>query len=45
MQQERHVVRGELHVELDHAVTVRVADAHRGQRVFRRDCARPAVRD
>ncbi len=45
VQQERHVVRGELDVELDHPVAVRVADAHRRQRVLRRELAGAAVRD
>ena len=45
VQQERDVVGGELHVELDHPVAVRVADAHRGQRVLGRELAGAAVRD
>ena len=40
-----HVVGGELHVELDHPVAVRVADAHRRQRVLGRELAGAAVRD
>ena len=44
VQQERDVVGGELHVELDHRVAVRVADAHRRQRVLGRELAGAAVR-
>ena len=45
VQQERHVVGGELHVELDHPIAVRVPDAHRGQRVLGRELAGAAMGD
>ena len=45
VQQEGQVVGRELHVELDHAVAVRVADPHGGQRVLGRELAGAAMRD
>ena len=45
VQQERQVVGRELDVELDHPVAVRMADAHRRQRVLGRELAGAAMRD
>ena len=44
VQEKRHVVGGELHVELHHAVAVRVPHPHRGERVLGRQLAGAAMR-
>src|SRR2546430_7809516 len=44
VQQERHAVAGELDIELDHSVAVRLADAHRRERVLRRELPGAAMR-
>jgi predicted O-linked N-acetylglucosamine transferase (SPINDLY family) len=44
VQQERQVVRRELHVELDHPIAMGMANAHRSERVLGRELAGAPVR-